>query len=122
MAGTATVLGLWTTLGVFAASTSSKTMSMAQISSRLGLFASAIGILFSASPLFTIKAVVATRNASSILGALTTAQVVNALLWSVYGLAIRNAYVYGPNLIALGLGLVQLALKIAFPSSSSSKQ
>jgi solute carrier family 50 protein (sugar transporter) len=92
---------------------------MAQITSSLGMFASIISIILSASPLFTIQQVVSTRNSSSILGSLTMAQVVNALLWSMYGLAIRNAFVYGPNLIGLGLGLAQLALKITFPSKQS---
>lgn len=118
MAGTAAVLGLWTTLGIVSAGagTGAGAPNMAQITSSLGMFASMISIILSASPLFTIQQVVSTRNSSSILGPLTMTQVVNALLWSMYGLAIRNAFVYGPNLIGLGLGLAQLALKIAFPS------
>lgn len=37
-------------------------------------------------------------------------------LWSLYGLAIQDKFVYGPNLTGLGLGLIQLALKLVFPS------
>lgn len=37
-------------------------------------------------------------------------------LWSAYGLAIKDKFVYGPNLTGLGFGLIQLALKLVFPS------
>jgi solute carrier family 50 protein (sugar transporter) len=57
-----------------------------------------------------------TRNAGSILSSLTIAQVTNTALWSVYGLAIKDKFVYGPNLAGLGFGLVQLVLKLVFPS------
>lgn len=87
-----------------------------QVRAALGLFASALFILLSGSPLSTIKTVLATRNAGSILTPLTIAQVVNTSLWSVYGLAIRDKFVYGPNLTGFGFGLVQLVLKLAFPS------
>lgn len=89
---------------------------MAQVRSMLGLFASALFIILSGSPLSTIKTVLSTRNSGSILAQLTMAQVTNTALWSVYGLAIRDKFVYGPNLTGLFFGIAQLGLKLAFPS------
>jgi len=43
-------------------------------------------------------------------------QVANCALWTTYGwFAVRDVFVWGPNLTGLLLGLAQLALKIAFP-------
>ena len=89
---------------------------IAQVQSMLGLFASGLFIVLSGSPLSTIKTVLSTRNSGSILSSLTIAQVTNTALWSAYGLAIKDKFVYGPNLTGLGFGLVQLVLKLAFPS------
>eukprot|EP00751_Fragilariopsis_kerguelensis_P030335 CAMPEP_0170906626 /NCGR_PEP_ID=MMETSP0735-20130129/808_1 /TAXON_ID=186038 /ORGANISM="Fragilariopsis kerguelensis, Strain L26-C5" /LENGTH=416 /DNA_ID=CAMNT_0011302567 /DNA_START=15 /DNA_END=1265 /DNA_ORIENTATION=- len=83
----------------------------------LGMYASLLFILLCGSPLSTIQHVVATKNSSSILGRFTLAQCLNTTLWSVYGLAVKDRFVYGPNIIGLGLGLIQLALKIIFPAS-----
>lgn len=89
---------------------------MVQVRAALGLFASALFVVLSGSPLSTIKTVLSTRNSGSILTPLTIAQVTNTALWSAYGLAIRDKFVYGPNLTGLGFGLVQLALKLFFPA------
>ena len=37
-------------------------------------------------------------------------------MWTVYGLGIGDIWVWGPNSTGLGLGLVQLTLKVVFPS------
>lgn len=87
-----------------------------QVRKALGLFASALFIVLSGSPLSTIKTVFSTKNSGSILTPLTVAQVTNTALWSIYGLAIKNVFVYGPNITGLGFGLIQLLLKIMFPS------
>jgi solute carrier family 50 protein (sugar transporter) len=139
MAGSATMLSMWTFLGLSGASAS-------KISSVLGMFASALFIILSGSPLSTIGKVIKTKNSASILGSFTAAQVVNTSLWSVYGLAVKNRFVWGPNVVVripirknlcfyylatlslfvgytlqgLGLGLVQLLLKVVFPAKSKS--
>lgn len=87
-----------------------------QVSSALGLFASGLFIVLSGSPLSTIKTVLATKNSKSILTQMTFAQITNTALWSAYGLAIKDKFVYGPNMTGLGFGLIQLALKLLFPS------
>mmetsp|Transcript_51842 Transcript_51842/g.155586 ORF Transcript_51842/g.155586 Transcript_51842/m.155586 type:complete len:170 (+) Transcript_51842:579-1088(+) len=88
----------------------------AGVSSALGLFASLLFILLSMSPLSTIQTVLSKRDAASILASLTTAQVVNTSLWSVYGLAVKDRFVWGPNVVGLALGLTQLMLKVLFPT------
>jgi len=108
VAGAASVLGLWTYLGLSGASS-------ARISTALGRFAACLFVILAGSPLTTIQTVISTQDSSSILGSLTIAQVVNTFLWAAYGLAIRDTFVWGPNVAGLCLGLVQLALKLLFP-------
>ena len=105
----AMVVSLWTYLSL-------SNTPIAQVQSMLGLFASGLFIVLSGSPLSTIKTVLSTRNAGSILSSLTIAQVTNTALWSAYGFAIGDKFVYGPNLAGLGFGLVQLVLKLLFAS------
>jgi solute carrier family 50 protein (sugar transporter) len=105
----ALTINLWTWLSL-------TSKSLEQVSSSLGLFASALFIVLSGSPLSTIKTVLATKDSKSILTQLTFAQITNTALWSAYGLAIKDKFVYGPNLTGLGFGLIQLALKLVFPS------
>ena len=115
----------------------------------LGAYGSAICVLLFASPLSTLKDVLATANAASIYAPLTAAQVTNCAMvraspshtshvamcgchprsqrvlliripvcaqWTIYGLGIGDVWVWGPNATGLGLGLVQLGLKLIFPS------
>jgi len=105
----ALTINLWTWLAL-------TNKSIEQVSSALGLFASALFIVLSGSPLSTIKTVLSTKNSKSILTQLTFAQITNTALWSAYGLAIKDKFVYGPNMTGLGFGLIQLALKLLFPS------
>jgi len=89
-------------------------------SSSLGSFATVIFIVLAASPLSSMSTVIATRDASSIYAPMTAAQCVNCMLWTVYGLAAaHNVFVWGPNLTGLSLGLMQLTLKLCFPSTPS---
>lgn len=105
----ALVINLWTYLSL-------TNKSIVKVRSALGLFASALFVVLSGSPLSTIKTVFSTRDSGSILAQFTFAQVTNTALWSAYGLAIKDKFVYGPNLTGLGFGLIQLFLKIVFPS------
>jgi len=110
LGGTSIVLCLWTYLGL-------SSLSVVRMSEILGMFASTLFIILSGSPLSTISTVLKTKDSSSILGAFTAAQVTNTVLWSIYGLAVKDRFVWGPNLIGLVLGLMQLALKLMFPSA-----
>jgi len=92
MAGVTASFCLWTFLCLSGAT-------IAKVSSVLGLFASFLFIILSGSPLSTIEKVISTRNASSILAPLTAAQVINTSLWSAYGLAVKDKFVWGPNVV-----------------------
>ena len=105
----AMTINLWTWLSL-------TNKSITEVSAALGLFASALFVVLSGSPLSTIKTVLSTKSSKSILTQLTFAQVVNTSLWSAYGLAIRDKFVWGPNITGLGFGLIQLVLKVLFPS------
>jgi solute carrier family 50 protein (sugar transporter) len=106
----AITVSLWTYLSL-------SNKSLVNVQSILGIYASGLFVILSGSPLSTINTVLSTRNAGSILLSLTLAQVTNTALWSVYGLAIKDKFVYGPNMVGLGFGLIQLLLKLAFPSN-----
>lgn len=108
-------INLWTWLSV-----TNKTIP--DVSSVLGSFASALFIILSGSPLSTIKKVITTRNSASILTQMTAAQVLDTTLWSAYGLAIKDKFVWGPCAVGLCFGLIQLVLKILFPSKRFSIQ
>ena len=83
----------------------------------LGAYGSAICVILFASPLSTVREVVVTANAATIYAPLTIAQCSNCLMWTIYGLAIGDIWVYGPNGTGLCLGLVQLALKLVYRSA-----
>jgi len=68
----ALTISLWTWLSL-------TNKSLEQVSSSLGLFASALFIVLSGSPLSTITAVLATKNSSSILSQMTLAQISNTV-------------------------------------------
>ena len=111
MLGTAITLSMWTILGLKMKDTASFTLK--QASGVLGTFASCLFILLCSSPLSTISKVIKTKNSSSILGPLTTAQITNTLLWSIYGLAIKDLFVYGPNIVVCVLTVsVELVLTL----------
>lgn len=110
LGGAACTLSLWTAL-IFSG------VSGAVRSYWLGLYATAVCILLFASPLSTIASVISSKDSGSILAPLTIAQVTNCLMWTVYGLlAAKDIFVWGPNGTGLILGLIQLALKLCFPS------
>jgi solute carrier family 50 protein (sugar transporter) len=95
-----TTLGLWSILGFFTSDSSSKSVvNGAVLGEALGIYASIIFIILCSSPLSTISNVIKTKNSSSILGRLTISQCINTTLWSIYGLAVNDRFVYGPNII-----------------------
>ena len=110
LTGAAATLLLWARLIFGGASAAAR-------SQATGIFATIICIILFASPLSTIATVLRTRNSASILAPLTLSQVSNCLLWTTYGIfAARDIFVWGPNGTGLVLGLIQLALKLVFPS------
>jgi len=105
----ALTINLWTFLSL-------ANKPIAEVRKALGLFASGLFVVLAGSPLSTIKTVLSTKNSGSILAPMTFAQVTNTALWTAYGMAIKDTFVWGPNATGLGFGLIQLVLKILFPS------
>lgn len=78
-------------------------------------------IVLFASPLVAMKTVIQQKSAESIPLSFTLASIVCCFLWSVVGLEkMHDAVIYVPNLLGLGCGLLQLALKIIYGSANSS--
>jgi len=79
-------------------------------------------LLMFASPLSALKTVLRTRSAKSIPLPFTLATITNCFLWSVAGLGeFHDFNIYFPNLLGLAFGLIQVALKILFESSTPIK-
>ena len=83
----------------------------------LGYYATCFFLVLAASPLTAMKNIISKRDSAAIYAPATLAQILNCGLWTFYGLvAAKDVFVWGPNLVALILGLAQLSLKLIFPS------
>jgi hypothetical protein len=111
---TASTLALWGILGLLTAGATdgmyrigglefgmgfSSMLRSGVIVQMLGVYAASVFILLGASPLSTISTVLKTKNSKTILGPFTAAQCVNTGLWTAYGLAEMDHFVWGPNII-----------------------
>lgn len=81
-----------------------------------GLAGNVISMVYYSAPLSTMAEVIRTRNSSSILLPLTLMNLTNAILWTTYGLAVLDPYVWLPNGIGTALSLAQLALAMLYPA------
>ncbi|KAJ3093010.1 hypothetical protein HK102_013284 [Quaeritorhiza haematococci] len=59
--------------------------------------------------------VVRTRNSASLLWPLAVANLINGSLWAAYGVAIKDWFVIGPNIVGAVAAIVQLLLRAIFP-------
>lgn len=74
-------------------------------------------------PLSSMREVVRTRDASSILYPLTVTNTINASCWFVYGLfALHDPVVWAPNGVGVLLGMVQFTLRIIYGTQSAEVQ
>ena len=83
--------------------------------SLMGAVATAIVLLFIASPLSSLYHVISTKSASSIDPRLAIAQLLNGFLWLLYGICISDPVVFGPNIIGILVATTQLILKRIYP-------
>ncbi|KAJ3334533.1 hypothetical protein HDU91_002682, partial [Kappamyces sp. JEL0680] len=88
-----------TTLSSLAAALAFFALDPASGKNVLGVLGCLILVAFYGAPLSTIKTVLATKDAAPISPALALASLANSVLWVVYGLAISDLFVYGPNFI-----------------------
>mmetsp|Transcript_22388 Transcript_22388/g.56985 ORF Transcript_22388/g.56985 Transcript_22388/m.56985 type:complete len:240 (-) Transcript_22388:1105-1824(-) len=81
-----------------------------------GMAGNVVTLIYYAAPLSTMAEVIRTRNSASILLPLCIMNMLNAALWTTYGVAMADGYIYVPNGIGLVLSLAQLALALVFPA------
>jgi solute carrier family 50 protein (sugar transporter) len=81
----------------------------------MGGSAMVVCVLMFAAPLSSLFQVIRSRSSASIYMPLTVVQIANCALWTFYGLAVGDIWVWGPNALGLLLGLCQAALILAFP-------
>lgn len=84
-----------------------------------GLAGNFISLVYYGAPLSTMADVIKKRDSSSILLPLTLMNTLNACLWTTYGLAIGDAYVFVPNGIGALLSVAQLSLCFLYPAKSN---
>jgi len=90
-------------------------MSRTRAASLLGSAGVAICIALFASPLAALRTVFETRSAESIPLPFALAATANCFLWSVVGvLDMKDLNIWLPNILGLGCGLLQIALKLWF--------
>lgn len=87
-------------------------------SSRRGIAGNCIALIYYAAPLSSMWDVIRLRNSASILLPLTIMNTTNAGLWTTYGLAVGDYYVWVPNGIGLLLSVAQLVLRAVFPAKA----
>jgi hypothetical protein len=83
--------------------------------SGLVAFGAATGVGLAASPLVTLREVIATRDASSLPAALCFFVTLQCGLWTAYGVVKRDWSTAANNAVGAALGVVQLALIAACP-------
>ena len=84
----------------------------------LGTTAIILLILFYSSPLTTLYHVIKSKDASSFNYPFSLTCLINALLWTIYGLSIQDIFVYGPNAIGIIVSAVQILSKLIYADRS----
>lgn len=87
------------------------TMQPASAATVIGLTGCTLAVILMASPLATMRTVIASRNTSSMPFATSVAGFLNASSWAAYGLLVANdPMIYAPNLLGLAASSVGLGL------------
>eukprot|EP00200_Dunaliella_tertiolecta_P007218 CAMPEP_0202378956 /NCGR_PEP_ID=MMETSP1127-20130417/21621_1 /ASSEMBLY_ACC=CAM_ASM_000462 /TAXON_ID=3047 /ORGANISM="Dunaliella tertiolecta, Strain CCMP1320" /LENGTH=244 /DNA_ID=CAMNT_0048977369 /DNA_START=12 /DNA_END=746 /DNA_ORIENTATION=+ len=84
----------------------------------------AVGILlcYYSAPLSALAAVVQSQTSASLHAPLSFMCFMNGALWVAYGLAVGDAFIWGPNGVGALFGAIQLFLLAIFPKSSSTQE
>jgi solute carrier family 50 protein (sugar transporter) len=59
---------------------------------------------------------VRTRNSASLFWPLSVMNTINGCLWTAYGFAVKDAFIYAPNAVGTVCGAIQLLLICSFPA------
>ncbi|GLE11431.1 hypothetical protein PINS_up023847 [Pythium insidiosum] len=84
----------------------------------IGLPGNALSLLTSASPLLQLRTILRTKDASSLPFGMSVMNVVAGGVWMVYGIMLRDPLISLPNLFALTMGAIQVALILRFPAKN----
>ena len=77
-----------------------------------GMFGSFFCVMMYATPLSTIRKVIRERTATSIHLPLAMTSAVNSTLWTTYGIAIKEPFLWGPIGIGMAISYVLVFLKL----------
>lgn len=75
-----------------------------------GYVANAFLLVYYSSPLSTMAKVFKEKSAASINALVSSFTVLNGSLWTIYGLAVADKFIWVPNFVGAVLGVVQLTL------------
>ncbi|KAL4222683.1 hypothetical protein ACF0H5_018724 [Mactra antiquata] len=87
----------------------------------LGLYCVCLTIIGYGAPLVSLVDVIQSKSTESLSLVLIVANLVVAVIWTVYGGLIDDKYVQAPNFLGAVLALIQLSLFAIYPSSPPSK-
>mmetsp|Transcript_13992 Transcript_13992/g.30254 ORF Transcript_13992/g.30254 Transcript_13992/m.30254 type:complete len:297 (-) Transcript_13992:751-1641(-) len=77
-----------------------------------GLSCVLILMIYYTIPLSTLLHIIRTRNAASIYLPLAATAILNGGLWTIYGLAVQDINIWGPNVLGVALGVVQVVVRL----------
>lgn len=82
-----------------------------------GIISNILTVMYYAAPLSSIRQVLQQRSAASICLANNVTNLLNAVFWIVYGVAIGDIFVWLPNVPGLAIAPVLIALSRWYPNS-----
>lgn len=85
----------------------------------LGFLADAALVIFYATPLAAVAKVIREKDASSIHWPLALASMINSVLWTVFGLAIKDYFIMAPNFFGVAFCSLQLFLILIYNTDKS---
>jgi MtN3 and saliva related transmembrane protein len=84
------------------------------VTDTLAIAAAGWGILMALSPILQVRRMLATRSSADFSVGYLAVLLVGFGLWIAYGLALGNAAIVVPNLVALAIGVVTMAVAFRF--------
>lgn len=81
----------------------------------IGIPANILSVFTAASPLLQLKSILRRKDASGIPFGMSVMNVIGGTIWSTYGIMLGDPLVMCPNLFALTMGIIQVALALRYP-------